>query len=114
MPFGGAATTIPHRARAHPTRSCCPIRWRARNRLEYGVLCTPTHRFMRSRIAKRLPPDADKLVGLSLALFASGSRTEDRFWEAKLDTLLAKVVRNGNQTTLDAALDHLQQNHPDA
>ncbi|MEI7293707.1 MULTISPECIES: DUF2863 family protein [Paraburkholderia] len=69
---------------------------------------------MRSRIAKRLPPDADKLVGLSLALFASGSRTEDRFWEAKLDTLLAKVVRNGNQTTLDAALDHLQQNHPDA
>ena len=56
---------------------------------------------MRSRIAKRLPPDADKLVGLSLALFASGSRIEDRFWEAKLDTLLAKIVRNGNQTTLD-------------
>ncbi len=69
---------------------------------------------MRSRIAKRLPPDADKLVGLSLALFASGSRIEDRFWEAKLDALLAKIVRNGNQTTLDAALDHLQQNHPDA
>ncbi|MFC0697017.1 DUF2863 family protein [Paraburkholderia humisilvae] len=69
---------------------------------------------MRSRIAKRLPPDADKLVGLSLALFASGSRTEDRFWEAKLDAMLAKIVRNGNQTTLDAALDHLQQNHPDA
>jgi hypothetical protein len=69
---------------------------------------------MRSRIAKRLPPDADKLVGLSLALFASGSRIEDHFWEAKLDTLLVKIVRNGNQTTLDAALDHLQQNHPDA
>src|SRR3569832_2067520 len=69
---------------------------------------------MRSRIAKRLPPDADKLVGLSQALFASGSRVEDRFWEAKLDALLAKIVRNGNQTTLDAALDHLQQNHPDA
>jgi hypothetical protein len=69
---------------------------------------------MRSRIAKRLPPDADKLVGLSLALFASGSRTEDRFWEAKLDALLTKIVRNANQTTLDAALDHLQQNHPDA
>jgi Protein of unknown function (DUF2863) len=69
---------------------------------------------MRQRIAKRLPPDADKLVGLSLALFASGSRIEDRFWETKLDALLAKIVRNGNQTTLDAALDHLQQNHPDA
>jgi hypothetical protein len=69
---------------------------------------------MRPRIAKRLPPDAEKLVGLSLALSASGSRTEDRFWEAKIDVLLGKVVRNGNQTTLDAALDHLQQNHPDA
>ncbi|MBU9188300.1 DUF2863 family protein [Burkholderia gladioli] len=69
---------------------------------------------MRQRTAKRLPPDADKLVGLSLALFASGSRVEDRFWEAKLDALLTKVIRNGNQTTLDAALDHLQQNHPDA
>jgi hypothetical protein len=69
---------------------------------------------MRSRIAKRLPPDADKLVGLSLALFASGSRIEDRFWEAKLDALIEKVIRNGNQTTLDAALDHLQQNHADA
>jgi len=69
---------------------------------------------MRSRIAKRLPPDADKLVGLSLALFASGSRVEDRYWEAKLDALIEKIIRNGNQTTLDAALDHLQQNHPDA
>ncbi len=69
---------------------------------------------MRSRIAKRLSPDADKLVSLSLALFASGSRVEDRFWEARLHTLIAKLVRNGNQTTLDAVLDHLQQNHPDA
>lgn len=69
---------------------------------------------MRQRTAKRLPPDADKLVGLSLALFASGSRVEDRFWEAKLDALLTKVIRNGNQTTLDAALDHLQLNHADA
>ena len=69
---------------------------------------------MRSRIAKRLPPDADKLVGLSLALSASGSRSEDRFWEARIDALVSKLIRNGNQTTLDAALDHLQQNFPDA
>jgi hypothetical protein len=69
---------------------------------------------MRQRTAKRLPPDADKLVSLSLALFASGSRIEDRYWETKLDALLAKLIRNSNQTTLDAALDHLQQNHPDA
>lgn len=69
---------------------------------------------MRSRTAKRLPPDADKLVGLSLSLFESGSRIEDRFWEARLDSLLEKIVRNGNQTALEAALDHLQLNHPDA
>ena len=69
---------------------------------------------MRPRIAKRVPPDAEKLVGLSLALDASGSRTEDRFWETRLDALLDKLMRNGNQTTLDAALDSLQQNHPDA
>ncbi len=64
---------------------------------------------MRQRLVKRLPPDADKLVSLSLALFASGSRVEDRFWEAKLDLLITKIIRNGSQTTLDAALDHLQQ-----
>jgi hypothetical protein len=69
---------------------------------------------MRSRTAKRLPPDADKLVGLSLSLFASGSRIEDRFWESRLDALLEKIVRNGNQTALDAALDHLQLSYPEA
>jgi hypothetical protein len=68
---------------------------------------------MRSRIAKRLPPDAEKLIELSLALSASGSRTEDRFWEHRIDALIGKVVRNGNQATLDAALDHLQQHHPE-
>ncbi|WP_153102117.1 DUF2863 family protein [Paraburkholderia hayleyella] len=69
---------------------------------------------MRARIVKRLPPDADKLVKRSLALCASGSRVEDRFWETKLDLVLAKIVRTGNQAALDAALDHLQQDHPDA
>lgn len=69
---------------------------------------------MRSRNAKRLTPDAEKLVGFSLALAASGSRMEDRFWEAQLDELLTRLLRTGNQNALDAALDHLQQNHSDA
>ena len=69
---------------------------------------------MRSRIAKRLPPDAEKLVELSLSLSASGSRTEDRFWESRIDNLLAKILKAGNQPTLDAALDHLQQHHPES
>lgn len=69
---------------------------------------------MRPRIAKRLPPDAEKLVEFSLSLSASGSRTEDRFWENRIDALLAKVLRAGAQSTLDAALDHLQQHHPES
>jgi len=69
---------------------------------------------MRPRTAKRIPADAEKLVGLSLALFASGSRIEDRFWENRLDALLARLLRGGNQATLDAALDHLQQRHAEA
>ncbi|MFW8265229.1 DUF2863 family protein, partial [Klebsiella pneumoniae] len=45
---------------------------------------------------------------------ASGSRIEDRFWEAQLDTLLTRVLRTGNQPAIDAALDHLQANHSEA
>jgi hypothetical protein len=63
---------------------------------------------------KRLSPDADRLVSLSLALSASGCGIEDWFWKAKLDVLLMKLMRNSNQAALEAALDHLQQNHPDA
>jgi hypothetical protein len=58
--------------------------------------------------------DADKLVRLSLALFASGGHVEDRFWEAKISALLSKQLRSGHQTLLEAALDHLQKNHPEA
>jgi hypothetical protein len=69
---------------------------------------------MRPRTAKRIPADAEKLVGLSLALYASGSRVEDRFWENRIDALLARLLRGGNQSVLDAALDHLQQRHAEA
>jgi len=69
---------------------------------------------MRPRIPKRLPPDAEKLVEFALSLSASGSRTEDRFWESRIDTMLVKILRAGGQSTLDAALDHLQQHHPES
>lgn len=65
-------------------------------------------------MTKRLPPDAEKLIGLCLASYVSGSRTEDRFWEAQTDALVAKILRQGNQAALDAALERLQQNHPGA
>lgn len=69
---------------------------------------------MRPRNVKRIPADAEKLVGLSLALYASGSRIEDRFWENRLDALLGRLLRSSQQATLDAALDQLQEKHADA
>jgi hypothetical protein len=56
---------------------------------------------------KRLNRDSARLVTLSLALHNSGSRVEDRFWETELATTLSKLMRAGNDATLDAALDHL-------
>ena len=56
---------------------------------------------------KRLNRDSSRLVALSLSLHNSGSRVEDRFWETELENLLNKLMRTGNDATLDAALDHL-------
>ncbi|PSB92165.1 DUF2863 family protein [Candidatus Pandoraea novymonadis] len=68
---------------------------------------------MRSRTTKRLTPDAEKLVSHTLALAASSSRIEDRFWERQLNKLLFRLLQKGNQSTLDNALEHLQTNHSD-
>jgi hypothetical protein len=60
-----------------------------------------------SSAPKRLNRDSSRLVTLSLALHNSGSRVEDRFWETELANTLSKLMRAGNDATLDAALDHL-------
>lgn len=67
---------------------------------------------MRARNPKRHSPEVDRLVGLCLALYASGSRVEDRFWENQIDQLLDSALQAGRQTNLDAALDELQKHHP--
>ena len=41
----------------------------------------------RSKSPLRLTRDADKLIGLSTGLVASGSRAEDRYWEAGIAAL---------------------------
>ena len=53
--------------------------------------------------------DAERLIALALGLNASGSLTEDRFWEAEMSTLVAKLLENGNDAPIDGALDHLYQ-----
>ena len=68
----------------------------------------------RSKAPQRFTRDAERLIALALGLNASGSLTEDRYWEAEMSALVAKLLGNGNDTPVDTALDHLYANNPGA
>ena len=53
-------------------------------------------RLRSSSTSTRLTRDASRLVALALALHSSGSRVEDRYWEAELATVLLKLLRTHN------------------
>jgi hypothetical protein len=63
----------------------------------------------RAKSPPRLTRDAERLIALANGLNASGSLTEDRFWEAEMSALVAKLLGNGNDAPIDGALDHLYQ-----
>ena len=63
----------------------------------------------RAKSPPRLTRDAERLIALANGLNASGSLTEDRFWEAQMSALVAKLLENGNDAPIDGALDHLYQ-----
>ncbi|HUL97748.1 MAG TPA: DUF2863 family protein [Usitatibacter sp.] len=63
----------------------------------------------RSKSHPRLTRDAERLISLANGLNASGSLTEDRFWETAMSSLVAKLLENGNDAPIDGALDHLYQ-----
>ena len=63
----------------------------------------------RAKSPPRLTRDAERLIALALGLNASGSLTEDRYWEAEMSTLVARLLENGNDAPIDGALDHLYQ-----
>src|SRR5690349_1561570 len=63
----------------------------------------------RAKSPPRLTRDAERLIAFANDLNASGSLTEDRFWEAEMSTLVAKLLENGNDAPIDGALDHLYQ-----
>jgi hypothetical protein len=63
----------------------------------------------RAKSPPRLTRDAERLIALALGLNASGSLTEDRFWESAMSALVAKLLENGNDAPIDGALDHLYQ-----
>ncbi len=63
----------------------------------------------RAKAPPRLTRDAERLIALANGLNASGSLTEDRFWEGAMSALAAKLLENGNDAPIDGALDHLYQ-----
>ena len=68
----------------------------------------------RAKAPPRLTRDAERLIALANGLNASGSLTEDRFWESEMSGLVARLLENGNDTPIDGALDHLYQTNPGA
>ncbi|WP_422648331.1 DUF2863 domain-containing protein [Cupriavidus sp. H18C1] len=68
----------------------------------------------RPKASQRLSPDAERLVADALALDASGSRMEDAYWERRLSQRLGRLLKNGSQSALDAALEHLFKHNVDA
>src|SRR5213596_1964120 len=63
----------------------------------------------RAKSPPRLTRDAERLIALANGLNASGSLTEDRFWEGEMSALVVKLLDNGNDAPIDGALDHLYQ-----
>ncbi len=63
----------------------------------------------RAKSPPRLTRDAERLIALALGLNASGSLTEDRFWESQMCSVIARLLDNGNDAPIDGALDHLYQ-----
>ncbi len=62
----------------------------------------------------RLSRDAEHLAMLARGLGASGSRVEDSYWEALLESELSRLLEHGADAALDNALDHLFSTLPTA
>lgn len=65
----------------------------------------------RGKSPLRLTRDAERLISLSTGLAASGSRAEDRYWEAEMETLVVRLMSSGNDAAIEAALDHTYQSN---
>ena len=68
----------------------------------------------RSKSSSRLTPEAERLVTLALGLSASGSHTEDHYWEDQIGQSLGRLLEHGHDNPLNAALDHLFQTNTGA
>jgi hypothetical protein len=63
----------------------------------------------RSRFSRRAKqtPDTEQLVRLAENLSLSGSQLEDGFWESRLATLVNRLLADGDEASLNGALDQL-------
>lgn len=61
-----------------------------------------------------LSADAERLVAGALGLANSGSRTEDRFWEATLSARIERLLDAGHAQPVHDALDRLHQTDGEA
>lgn len=63
----------------------------------------------RTRFSRRTKqtPDTEQLIRLAGQLSQSASRLEDAFWEARLGSLVDRLLADGDEAALNAALDHL-------
>ena len=72
-----------------------------------------TTRRTRDRSAQ-LSPDAESMVAAALGLAHSGSRSEDRFWEAQLARLIDRSLDSPHASSLGTALERLNQTDGEA
>ena len=61
-----------------------------------------------------LSPDAERLVAAALGLSNSGSRSEDRYWEAALGTRIERLLDSTHPQAVFDALDRLNQTDAEA
>jgi hypothetical protein len=63
----------------------------------------------RTRFSRRTKqtPDTEELIRLATQLSLSGSRVEDVFWERRLAGIIERLLDNGDEAAMNAALDHL-------
>lgn len=52
-------------------------------------------------------PDTEHVIRLATSLSQSSSRIEDEFWESRLAALIDRLLADGDESALTAALDHL-------
>ena len=63
----------------------------------------------RNRFSRRSKqnPASEELIRLSGSLAQSSSRIEDEFWQTRLANAVNRLIADGDDATLNSALDHL-------